>query len=145
MSSDQNKSYYLVTPHTGRGLTYEVYASYDYVRVTDNDNDHGCSVTFEPVDPKNSLSYKIRMNGSHWPGSPYLTISGKGWVYLDTKENATEWLIENLYEGGLARMYEAGLERDERFLSYVRKDGSKNWLETTHYENMKGFKVIAAN
>ncbi|MED4286745.1 hypothetical protein P4678_29150 [Priestia megaterium] len=141
MDLDPNKSYYIVDFHTGKGLGYEVYASYDYVREVDG---HGSSFNFEFEGDEYSSTCKIRLNGGHWSDYKYLTLSGKGWVYLDNKENATIWLLEDNFGAGLLKLTEAGLKREERHLGYIEK-GDKKWLAGKDFERRKGFKLVSAD
>ncbi|MFY2251413.1 hypothetical protein ACOSZH_16075 [Priestia megaterium] len=142
MSLDPNKTYHLVDVHSGKGLSYEVYASYDYVREVEG---AGTALKFEPVDDFGS--YKIRMTGSHWDNYNYLTKSGKEWIYLDTKDNATVWTLQRDNEGDLTRIWQQGHGRTANWRYY--ESVSKKWLGTDEdtddiHSPTKRFKIIAA-
>ncbi|MED4062692.1 hypothetical protein [Priestia megaterium] len=148
MSLDPNKTYHLVDTHSGKGLSYEVYASYDYVREVEG---VGTGLKFELVDGEGIYnSYKIKMTGSHWDNYTYLTKSGKEWIYLDTKDNATTWTIQRDGEGDLTLIWQKGHESTASFRYY--ESGSKRWLGTgknNEYEDIhcpvKRFNIVAAD
>ncbi|KNH12644.1 hypothetical protein ACS78_27905 [Priestia megaterium] len=142
MSFEPNKGFHLIDSHTGKGLGYEVYASYDYIREVSQDNNKGSVFTFEEVE--NEYDYKIRIDGGHWDDYNYLTMSGKGWVYLDSKANATNWSVDDNFGTGLLKLSESGLKREERHLGYTQS-GEKKWLSGKRFENRKGFKLVAAD
>ncbi|WP_420743556.1 hypothetical protein [Priestia aryabhattai] len=142
MSLDPNKLYHLVDVHSGKGLSYEVYASYDYVREVEG---AGTPLKFEPV---GDGSYRILMTSSHWENSKYLTRSGKNWIYLDTKDNATLWELQRENEGDLTLIWEKGKSRTANWRYY--ENGSKKWLGTDENTEdihcpVKRFKIIAAD
>ncbi|MED5121676.1 hypothetical protein RH165_27035 [Priestia megaterium] len=142
MSVDPNKTYHLVNPHSGKGLSYEVYASYDYVREVEG---AGTALKFEPVDEYRG--YKIRMTGSNWANYNYLTKSGKEWIYLDTKDNATIWTFQRDNEGDITRIWEKNNSDTANWRYY--ESGSKKWLGTDEYDSgihspLKRFKIVAA-
>ncbi|WP_242319066.1 hypothetical protein [Bacillus cereus group sp. BfR-BA-01349] len=141
MDLKPNKPYYIVDTHTGLGLGCEVYMRYDYVREVNN---RGSSFIFEFEDEEYPITCKIRLNGGHWSGYNYLTLSRKGWVYLDKKEKATIWLLDDNFGAGLLKITEAGLKRKNRHLGYIQKK-NKKWLKGLDYTNRKGFKLISAD
>ncbi|PFW47035.1 hypothetical protein [Priestia megaterium] len=142
MSLDPNKTYYLVEAHSGKGLSYEVYASYDYVREVEGP---GTPLKFENL--YGGQSYKIIMTAHNWSGYKYLTISGKNWIYLDSKDNATIWELERDNEGDLTLINKKNISGN--YWRYY-ESGSKKWLGTGEYSEggqspTKRFKIIAAD
>lgn len=137
-----NKSYYLVDMHSGRGLSYEVYSNYDYIREVDGP---GTKIKLEHVE---GTSYKIKMTGFHWDGYNYLTRSDNSWIYLDKKEKSSNWHLTNttdffgISNSNVFAIYQAG-QIEERYWTYFSK-GSKKWLGTNGRNDAKRFKLIEA-
>ena len=140
MKLDVNKSYYLVDQHSGKGLSYEVYSNYDYVREVDG---NGTKIKFEDA---GNASYRIKMTSSHWDNYTYFTRSGKNWIYLDTKEKSSTWHVSDttsffgISSSDAACVYQSG-QLDPHYWTYFEK-GSKKWLGTDGTNEAKRFKFV---
>ncbi|MGG0550356.1 hypothetical protein ABE049_19235 [Priestia megaterium] len=99
----EDKEYYLCPVNTDEGLGYEVYASYDYVRLT-NQPGKGTPVIFEKLPGDGNLyeSYHIRMTESNYAGYNYFSGSNKGWIYLAQEKNASEFIISYNDDTGIS-------------------------------------------
>jgi hypothetical protein len=64
-------------------------------------------------------------------------LSNKGWVYLDNKVNATKSGLDNNLRGGLLKLSEAGLKREERHLGSTKEGRENGFLN----EDLKTGKV----
>lgn len=139
---DTNKSYYLVDVHSGKGLSYEVYSNYDYIREVDGP---GTKIKLEHVE---GASYKIKMTASHWDGYTYFTRSGQSWIYLDKKENASTWCLTDttdffgISDSNVFAIFQVG-QIEERYWTYFSK-GSKKWLGTDGRNEAKRLKLVEA-
>ncbi|MQR86507.1 hypothetical protein GFV16_11350 [Bacillus megaterium] len=137
---EENRSYRLVDIFSGRGLGYEVYSNYDYLIETSGE---GSTFNFESVryELLGNRFYKIRVNGGNWGGYNYLTLADSGWVYLDTKENATVWHTQRIgVDLAKFQFSQGGIEKG-RYLGYIQQ-GNKKWLAATDYGNAKSFKLV---
>lgn len=98
----EGKEYYLCPVGTDKGLGYEVYASYDYVRLTNKPGER-TPVVFEEVenDPAYPAypAYHIRMTKNNYAGYNYFSCSNKGWIYLDQKKKASKFVLTYKKDG----------------------------------------------
>ncbi|MBK0295423.1 hypothetical protein IAE22_24170 [Bacillus sp. S34] len=134
MYFDPNKSYRMVDIHSGKGLGTEVYSNYDYLRETSN---AGVTVHFEPA--TKDYTCKIRVSGNNWANYNYLTLASNEWIYLDTKDNATEWYIKDRGVD-LFKFQKYGVTKDI-YLGYIYR-GDKKWLAGTNFDDSKSFQVV---
>ncbi|CAH0325032.1 hypothetical protein [Priestia megaterium] len=126
----EGKKYYLYKANKDRHLGYEVYSSWDYVRLASH-SDGGTPVVFEK-DPENSSQYYIRMTESNYSDHVYLTRDSKGWVYLDKKANASRFCFFLDAWGRIKFWHYGGDEDNLNFKLHDR--GGKNWLSTDGYK-----------
>ncbi|MCM3645049.1 hypothetical protein M4D68_28555 [Priestia aryabhattai] len=118
----EGKEYYLYKVHTDKRLGYEVYASWDYIRLASHTGG-GSPVVFEK-DPNNPSTYYIRMTESNYSDHVYFTKNSKGWVYLDKKSEASRFEFFLDAWGRISIAHHNGGD----FLLHDR--GGKNWLLT---------------
>lgn len=126
----EGKEYYLYKVHTDKRLGYEVYGSWDYVRLASH-TDGGTPVVFEK-DPENSSQYYIRMTECNYGGHYYLTRDSKGWIYLDKKAEASRFCFFLDAWGRIKLWHYHGDENNRNFKLHYR--GGKNWLSTDGYK-----------
>jgi hypothetical protein len=113
-----------------RRLGYEVYSSWDHVRLASQDKG-GTPVVFEK-DPNNSEQYYIRMTESNYSNHNYFTRDSKGWVYLDTKSNASRFCFF-LDAWGRIKVWHYGGNPDKLNFK-LHERGGQNWLSTDGYK-----------
>ncbi|MGW4795915.1 hypothetical protein ACWEPC_26205 [Nonomuraea sp. NPDC004297] len=78
-----------------RGATYEVYESWDHVRLSDDDGGTGDALVFE----RDGDAYRIRSTGFNWGG--YDTwCAGNASIFLGDSNCATRWSFAAAPGGG---------------------------------------------
>ncbi|MGA6840627.1 hypothetical protein [Priestia megaterium] len=126
----EGKKYLLRKVHKELALTMQVHASYDYVKLS-GDSKSGTPVIFEQH-PDKPGEYYIRMTDYHWNDYEYFTRSGKGWVYLDKKSEASRFCFF-LDAWGRINLWHYG--GDENNLNFKLHDhGGTLWLGTDGYK-----------
>ncbi|MCY8235541.1 hypothetical protein [Priestia endophytica] len=126
----EGKKYLLRKVHQETALTYQPYASYDYVKLS-GDSKSGTPVIFEQH-PDKPGEYYIKMTSCNWSGSQYFTRSGKGWVYLDTKANASRFCFFLDAWGRIKFWHSSGNEDTLNFKLHT--SGDTKWLSTDGYK-----------
>ncbi|MFF2597127.1 hypothetical protein ACFVSZ_27590 [Priestia megaterium] len=126
----EGKEYLLRKVHQELALTYQPYANYDYVKLS-GDSKSGTPVIFEQH-PERHGEYYIRMTSSNWSDYYYLTRDNKGWVYLDTKSNASRFRFFLDAWGRIKFWHFSGHEDQQNFKLHTR--GDTKWLSTDGYK-----------
>lgn len=71
------------------------FAGWDYAYIREND----ASNKFVFEKGSTNRTFKIRAASPNWGGFDYFNISRRGYIYLDRKENAREFTIQNQQAG----------------------------------------------
>ncbi|MFH8405948.1 hypothetical protein ACH4FX_14395 [Streptomyces sp. NPDC018019] len=139
------KPYYLVDTKVNRGVTFEAYANWDYVLLT-NSPGKGTPVVFNK---KDDGSYTIKSTSSNWGGYNTWCVSGDG-VYLSKPGECSSGIdsfdfVRSSQGGGSYTLRGHGTEN---YATY--SVGGKGWLQMfntvlPNFREFGYFKATPAN
>jgi hypothetical protein len=129
-----NEWCYLARVHTDLRLNFEVYASWDYVRLA-SEGSQGTPVMFEKH--PSGEGFSIKMAAANYADHIYFATDSKGWVYLDKKEKATSYSLYEFTERGTTELATPiWCIRNDGTMGYFKIDDNKDkrWLTTDGYD-----------